>query len=70
MCFLNHLGRLDISSLTFWSGPFKIKRVSGYFLLLLCFIEIPVFNANCADSDETPRSGSDLDIHCLTLSLL
>ena len=27
------------------------SRVSGEFLLLLCFIEIPVFNANRVDSD-------------------
>ena len=40
--------------------------VSGYFLLLLYFIEIPVLNANSIDADQTPRSvASDLGLHCL-----
>ena len=30
---------------------FGSNRVSGKFLLLPCFIEIPVFNANGVDSD-------------------
>ena len=28
------------------------SRGSGYYLLLLCFIEIPVFNANSEDPDQ------------------
>ena len=28
------------------------SRVSGYFLLSLCFVEIPVVNANSADTDQ------------------
>ena len=41
------------------------------FLLLLWFTEIPVFNANSVDPDQTPRSAaSDLDLHCLPMSLL
>ena len=33
------------------------------FLLLPCFIEIPVFNANSADPDQTPRfAASDLGL--------
>ena len=47
------------------------RRVSGLFLLLLCFIEIPVFNANSVDPDQTPRfAASDLGLHCLTITLL
>ena len=38
----------------------------GYFLLLLCFIEIPVFNAKSADHDKTMRPVAfDLGLHCL-----
>ena len=34
------------------------------FLLIPCFIEIPVFNANSVDPDQTPRSvASDLGVH-------
>ena len=59
------------STLTFWTGPFPIKRVSGYLLLLLpCFIEISIFNANSEAPDQTPRyAASDLDIHWLPMSL-
>ena len=40
--------------------------MSGCFLLLPCFLEIPVLNANCVDPDQTPRSvASDLGLHCL-----
>ena len=38
--------------------------MSDYFSLLLCFIEIPIFNANSVDPDQTPRSAaSDLCLH-------
>ena len=47
------------------------RKVSGKFLLFLCFIEIRVVIANGVDPDQTPRSvASDLDLHCLPLSLL
>ena len=47
------------------------SSVSGYFLLWLCFIEIPVFNANCVDLDQTPQSAaSDLGPDCLQVTLL
>ena len=40
-------------------------------LLLTCFIEISVLNANRVDPDQTPRSAaSDLDIYYLPMSLL
>ena len=39
--------------------------VSGYFLLLLCFIEILFVNVNSVDPDKILRSGvSDLGLHC------
>ena len=42
------------------------SRVSGQFLLLLRFIDIPVFNPNCVDPDQTLLSAaSDLGLHCM-----
>ena len=47
------------------------RRVSGQFLSLLCFIEIPVFNANNVDHDQTPRSVAfDLGLHYLPVAFL
>ena len=47
------------------------RRGSVYFLLLPCFIEIPVFNANRVDPDQMLHSAvSDLGLHCLSMSLL
>ena len=46
------------------------RRVPGYFLLLPCFIEILILNANSVDPDQTPHSAaSDLGLHCLPVSL-
>ena len=40
--------------------------MSGKFLLLKSYKEIPVFNANSVDPDQTPRSAAcDLGLHCL-----
>ena len=34
-------------------------------------IEIPVFNPNSVDPDQTPRSAaSDQDLHCLSISII
>ena len=52
---------MDSSSVTLWNGSF-----TGAWLVLsfLCFIEIPVFNVNSVDLDQTSRSAaSDLDLH-------
>ena len=47
------------------------SRVSVLFLSLLCFIEIPVFNANSVDPDQMQHSvASDLGLHCLPITLL
>ena len=48
----------------------SIQRVSGYFLLLPCFIEIPVLNLNSVDPGQTPPyATSDLGQKCLPMSL-
>ena len=40
----------------------------GHFLLLPSFMEIPIFNANNVDPDQTPRSAaSDLGLNCLPM---
>ena len=45
-----------------------MERVSDYFLLLPCFVVIPLFNANRVDSDQTRHSvASDLDLHYLPI---
>ena len=43
------------STTALWIGLFSTAGC-------LCFIEIPVFNANSADPDQTPRS--DQGLHC------
>ena len=47
------------------------RRGVWYVLLFPCFIEKPVFTANCVDPDQTPHSAAfDLGLHCLHVSLL
>ena len=47
------------------------RRGSGKFMSLPCLKEIPVFNANSLDHDQTPYSvASDLGLHDLAMSLL
>ena len=47
------------------------NRKGVWLFLLLCFVEIPVRNANTVDPDQTPRSvASDLGLNCLPTSLL
>ena len=62
------------------SGLFYLKSLNRsisnrrdvWFLLIIpCFIEMPVFNANSVHLDQMPRSAaSDLGLHCLLMSLL
>ena len=62
---------MDSTTSTLWTGPFQIDGVSGYFLFLPCFIEIPVSNANSVYPDQTPHdAASDLGLHCFLMSLL
>ena len=42
---LTHLCKVDSSTLTFWNDSFPTEGVCGFFLVLPCFIEIPVFNS-------------------------
>ena len=52
------------------TGPLQ-EGTSGSFLVLPCFIEIPVFKANNVDPDQIPRStASDLGLHRLSMSIL
>ena len=47
------------------------SKMSGKFLSLLCFIEIPVTNANSVDSDQMLHSvASDLGLHCSPITHL
>ena len=72
--FCYSLDSLDSSILNLWTGPFQKEGMSGYFFIITCiitmFIQIPVFNANSVDPDQTPRSVSDPGLHCLSVSLL
>ena len=63
---------MDSSTITLWTDPFPIKGcLVVVVFLLLCFKEIPVFNANSVDPDQMPHSAaSDLGLHCLQKSLL
>ena len=46
-------------------------RVSAWLLILPCFIEITVLNANSVDPDLMPHFvASDLGLHCLSVTLL
>ena len=66
---LNHLCRIGYSTLTIWTSALPIKGVSGQFLLLSCFIAIPVLYANSVDPYQMPRSAaSNLYLHCLSMS--
>ena len=59
------------SSTTTLDRSVSNSRVSGESLLLLCFIEIPVINANNVYSDQLPCSVAyDLGLHCLPITFL
>ena len=58
---------MDSSNTTLWTNLFPIAGCPVSFLLLLCFIEIPVLNANNTDPDQMLHSAaSDLGLHCLS----
>ena len=51
--------------------PFPIEGLSGSFLLLPYFIEIPAFKANSVYPDQTPQNAAcDLGLYCLPVFLL
>ena len=71
----SHVLRKHISAtLSLWSAPFPIERVSGcffFFFLISRFTEIPILNADSVNPDQTPRSAaSDLDLHYLLMFVL
>ena len=53
------------SATTLWAGLFPIARYSGS--LLLCSIDIPVFNESSVDPD---FGAYELGLHCLPITLL
>ena len=68
---LTRLCQATSSTLTLLIGPFQIEGVSSKFLLLPCFIEITVFNANSVDPDQMQHTAaSDLGLSCLPMSIL
>ena len=68
---LTHLCRVASSTCIIWTGPFQIEWASGWYLLLPCFVEISVFNANSVDLHQMPHSvASDLSLHCLPMHIL
>ena len=67
---LNRSSLMGTATSILWTSPFPIKGVSGRFILLQCFIEISVFNANSVDPDQTPCSkASDLGLNCWPMFL-
>ena len=68
---LNPFKPSDSGTSTVLTGPFSIESVSCCFLLLPCFIEILVFNANRVEADQMLHSvTSDLPLHCLSMCLV
>ena len=68
---VNHLCPVECSIPTLWTDRILNRRDIWLFLLLACFAEIPVFNANNVDPDQTPRFAAfDLGLHCLSMCLL
>ena len=71
VAYFTHLCRVDTATITLWTAPFFSRRVYGLLGILLCFVEILVFNANSKNPDQMPHSAaSGLDLHCLSVSLL
>ena len=72
------LWRIEINLNTYLTqyelfGPvhFQFKGYLVSFLLLPCFMEIPIINANSVEPDQMPHSAaSDLGLHCLPVSHL
>ena len=59
---------MHYSTLALWISPIRIEGVSDLFLLMSYFVEIPVFNANTINHDQTPLSvASDLGPHSLPM---
>ena len=63
---------MDSSTSSHWTSISNIRSVwLVLFLSLSSFVEISELHTNSIAPDQTPRSAaSDLDLHCLHLSLL
>ena len=66
---------MDSSTKTFWTGLFPksgcLESFYYYMYNVLCFVEVPVVDANSEDPDQKPHSGaSDLGLPCLPFTLL
>ena len=71
MTALNPCRPNEIFYLKFLDRSISNRKGVWLVLLLPCFTEIPVFNENRLDPDQTPRSvASDLDLDCLPMSHL
>ena len=55
------------STATLWISLFPTAgRLVSFYYYYICFIEIPVINANSVDPDQMPHSAaSELGLHCL-----
>ena len=53
--FIHFISLTHSSTFTIRTGPFPMSRMSEYLLIIPCFVEMPVFNANSVDPDQTPR---------------
>ena len=62
---------MNSSAITLWTGLFPIAGVWLDFIMLLCFIKVPLINANSVDPDQMLHFGaSDLGWLCLPVTLL
>ena len=67
---LTHLIECTLLPKLFVLVYFQKKGVYSLFLLLLCFIEFPVFNPNSKDPDWMHFMASDLGLHCFPVTIL
>ena len=62
---------MDSSTTTIWIVSISSRRGVWLVLLLKCFTEIPVFDANSVDPDQMQHyAASNLGLNCLPVSLL
>ena len=72
MTWVNKSSRLFYHNTLDWCNFNSMGVTTGWFLLLLpCFEEIPVFNANSVDPDQMLHSAASyLGLHSLPITLL
>ena len=70
-CDVNYIMGLKFSFCFLLLQLLDLSSFNSLFFFLLCFIEIPVFNANKVDPYQTIYSAaSHVDLHCLPITLL